>query len=340
MKLQPDQPTGPSPLKAHGFKFDVPVNAVAYSVDGGAFAFGLGNGQVHIVSGDQRRTVAVHTGAVPVLRAYEDGFISLSDDGTLKTISRDGVVADFADFKGAWTEAMAVHANGSVAVAVGKHVHLWTKRDAEVRILGPHDGSVTDVHFAPDGLGLAASHRDGVTLWAWPHYEPKSVRLAWKGAHLAVTISADKRWVVTAMQEGALHMWNVPLKRDYQMQGYWAKPTRMAWSPDRKWLGTSGSETVILWPFDKAGPEGREPMQLGWSNGALVTALAAHPDEAVMAAGFEDGGVVLLDIAQKKAFTAAGPSGQAVTSIAFSPQGASFIAGTAQGGGVLFDFLP
>ena len=61
---------------------------------------------------------------------------------------------------------MAVHANGSVAVAVNKQVHLWTRRDAEPKILGPHGGSVTDICFAPDGLGLAASHRDGVTLWA------------------------------------------------------------------------------------------------------------------------------------------------------------------------------
>jgi WD40 repeat protein len=328
----------PSPLKATAFKFDAPVNSATFTLDGDAFAFGLGDGSVHIVRGSERKTVKAHSGAVPALRAYDDGFISLSDDGTLKIIRIDGNIKDFADFKGAWTERMAVHDNGSVAVAVGKNVHLWTKREASPRILGPHDGSVTDICFAPDGLGLAASHRDGVTLWAWPHFEPKPMHLAWKGAHLAVTMSADKKWIVSAMQEGALHMWNLALKRDYQMSGYWTKPTRMAWSADRKWLGTSGSESVIIWPFDKQGPEGREALQLGWSNTTFVTAVASHSEEPVMAAGFEDGAVVLIDLANKKAFNAAAPSGHAVTVIMFSPMGTAFIAGTAQGGGVVFDF--
>ncbi len=326
------------PLKSIGYTFAAPVNSTAFSVDASAYAFGLGDGSVEIFHDNARRNVKVHSGAVPALYAYDEGFISLSDDGTLKTIATDGTVHDFADFKGAWTEKMAVHVNGSVAVAVGRHVHLWTRRDAAPKILGPHEGSVTDIHFAPDGMGLAASHRDGVTLWAWPHFEPQPMRLAWKGAHLAVTISSDKRWVVTAMQEGAIHLWNVPIKRDYQMSGYQTKPTRMVWSADRKWLGTSGAETVVIWPFDKQGPEGREPIQLGWSNGAMVTALAAHHEEPVMAAGFGDGAVILLDLMNKKAFNAAAPSGHIVTTITFAPTGGAFLAGTAQGGGVLFTF--
>ena len=327
-------------LKAINFKFDAPVNSVCFAHDGVTMGMGLGDGSVHIagIQGLVRTTVKPHTGAVPRIFPYDDGFISLSDDGTLKTVSIDGDIKDFADFKGAWVERMDVHANGSVAVANGKNIHLWTKRDAEPKIIGPHDGSVTDVCFAHDGMGLVASHRDGVTLWAWPHYEPQSMKLAWKGAHLAVTVSRDKKWVVTGMQEGALHLWNVGLKRDYQMRGYWAKPTSLAWSADKKWLATSGSETVIIWPFDKMGPDGREPIQLGWSNATFVTAVAAHPDDNVFAAGFEDGAVIFIDLESKKAFTATAASGHAITALAFSPDGQSLAAGTANGGAGRFDF--
>ncbi len=326
-------------LTAIAYKFDAPVNAVAYTRDASAYAYGLGNGNIHIVSGDERKTVKAHTGAVPVIKPYDENrFISLSDDGTLKIISADGSIADFADFKGAWTESMDAHKSGAVAVAVGNKVHLWTSETAEVRIIGPHDGQVNSVCFSADGLGLAAAHRNGVTLWAWPQFEPQPFVLPWKGAHLAVTVSSDKRWVVTAMQEGALHMWNTALKRDYQMRGYWTKPTSMVWSADKKWLGTSGSETVIIWPFDKMGPEGREPLQLGWSNATFVTAMAAHPTDNVMAAGFADGAVVMIDLASKKAFSATAPSGHAVTALAFSPSGDSLIAGSANGGGACFLF--
>ena len=324
-------------LKATAYQFDAPVNALAHTHDGAAYAFGLGDGHVHIIHGDARKTVKAHNGAVPVLKPYaQDQFLSLSDDGTLKLISIDGTITDFADFKGAWTESMDVHKNGAVAVAVGNTVHLWKSQTATPRILKPHDGQVNSVCFAADGLGLVAAHRNGVTLWTWPQFEPIPLPLLWRGAHLAVTLSADKRWVVTAMQEGALHMWNLGLKRDYQMRGYWTKPTSLVWSPDKKWLATSGSDTVIIWPFDKMGPEGREPLQLGWSNGAFVTALAAHPNLNIMAAGFADGAVVMLDLEGKKAFTASGASGHGVTALAFAPDGASLIAGVANGGGVCF----
>lgn len=327
-------------LKATAYNFDAPVNHGCFSNNGLACAFGLGDGHVHVVRGDQRSTIKAHTGAVPIIKPYgQDGFMTLSDDGTLKHIDGADTLHDVADFKGAWTERMDVHDNGSIAVAVGRHVYLWTRIDAEPKVIGPHDGTVNDVHFAPDGMGLAAAHRDGVTLWAWPHFEPQPMQLPWKGAHLAVTVSADKRWIVTAMQEGALHMWNVALKRDYQMRGYWAKPTQMAWSADRKWLGTSGAESVILWPFDKGGPDGREAMQLGWSNATFVTAIAAHPDAPIMAAGFEDGAVVMLDLAQRKAFSAGVATGHAVTTLAFAPAGDSLLAGRARGGGVIFSLM-
>ncbi|HEY8964228.1 MAG TPA: hypothetical protein VIN59_07190 [Alphaproteobacteria bacterium] len=329
-------------LLAHGYKFDAPVNTCAFSKDSSHFAFGLGDGHIILVNtatpeGDRIR-VKAHHGAVPALYAYGDGFLSLSDDGTLKTIAFDGTLKDIADFKGAWTDKVAVHdKTGAIAVANGKNIHLWTARDAEMRIIGPHPFGVNDVCFAADGMGLAAAHRDGVTLWAWPHFEPQSNHLPWKGAHLAITVSQDKKWIVTAMQEGALHMWNVSLKRDYQMRGYWTKPTKMAWSGDGKWLGSSGSETVILWPFDKQGPEGREALQLGWSNGAMVSALVGHPNQNVMAAGFEDGALLLLDIKTRKAFNLSAPSGHPVTATAFARDGFKVIAGVQNGGAIYVD---
>lgn len=329
-------------LMAHGFQFDAPVNSVCFSSSGDVFAFGLGDGAVILVRADEptgaRIRVQAHTGAVPVIHAYQGGFLSLSDDGTLKVITLDGVATPMAEFSGAWTEAMAVHPKtGAVAVAVGKHIHLWTAAGADMRVLGPHDSTVNGLAFAADGKGLAAAHRDGVTLWAWPHFEPQSTHLPWKGAHMAVTVSADKRWIVTAMQEGALHMWHMGLKRDYQMRGYWNRPTSMAWSHDGKWLGTSGAEAVVLWPFDKAGPEGREALQLGWSNGTLVSTLAAHPSAPVMVAGFEDGGLVLLDIKAKKAFNLSAPSSVPVTCCAFAATGGRIAAGSQNGGAVFVD---
>lgn len=329
-------------LLAHAFKFEAPVNSSAFSADGAHFAFGLGDGGVVIAKTDtptqDRVFVQAHTGAVPQIAAYGDGFISLSDDGTLKIISVTGEVTLKADFSGAWTESMAVHAKtGAVAVADGRKVHVWMSYEADVYILPAHNSTINGLSFTNDGKGIACAHKDGVTLWAWPHYEPQPIELEWKGAHMAVTLSHDRRWVVSAMQEGALHMWNMALKRDYQMQGYWVRPTSMAWSADGKWLATSGADAVVLWPFDKAGPEGREALQLGWSNGSIVSQVAAHPGQPVMVAGFEDGGVALIDVRAKKAFNLSAASGSPITTCAFAGDGAKLIAGSQNGGAIFVD---
>lgn len=327
-------------LTAHALTFDAPVNACAFNKNNTHAAFGLGDGCIKIIDAitpsNERISVDAHSGAVPKLFAYgDDAFVSLSDDGTLNTLGPDGSLDTIASFNGAWTEKMAVHDNGAVAVAVEREVHLWMTPGSDVQILGPHDSTVNDIAFAPDGLGLAVAHRDGVTLWAWPHYTPQSNHLPWKGAHLAITISPDKKWIVSAMQEGALHMWNLALKRDYQMRGYWAKPTAMTWTHDHKWLATSGAEAVILWPFDKAGPDGREAVQLGWSNGALVTCVTAHPHAPVVIAGFEDGAVSLLDVKENKTYGISAASGHAITTLSFSDDGDRLLAGSQNGGALL-----
>lgn len=329
-------------LMAHAFKFDAPVNSSCFAADGEHFAFGLGDGGIVIAKTatptQDRIYVQAHTGAVPQIAAYGDGFISLSDDGTLKTISVNGEVTLKADFGGAWTESLCVHhKTGAVAVADGRKVHLWMSYESDVYVLPAIESTVNGICFTADAKGMACAHRDGVTLWAWPHYEPQPIKMPWKGAHMAVTMSADRRWVVTAMQEGALHMWQMALKRDYQMRGYWVKPTSMAWSADGKWLGTSGAEAVILWPFDKAGPEGREALQLGWSNGTLVSAIAAHPKENIMVAGFEDGGLALVELKTKKAYNLSAASGSPITTCSFANVGGRVIAGSQNGGAVFVD---
>ena len=73
------------------------------------------------------------------------------------------------------------------------------------------------------------------------------------------------------------------------MSGYSAKVRSMAFTAGGKWLATSGSEQLILWPFgSKDGPMGKQPrMVLPYDK--RVVAVACHPQQEIVAAGFEDG---------------------------------------------------
>jgi WD40 repeat protein len=71
----------------------------------------------------------------------------------------------------------------------------------------------------------------------------------------------------------------------------------VSWSPDGKWLATSGADACILWPFQgKDGPMGAEPRECGVRAGVQATRVAFHPTATVIAVGYEDGMVLLCRV--------------------------------------------
>ena len=114
--------------------------------------------------------------------------------------------------------------------------------------------------FFPKGFRLAIAHYNGATLWFPNAAGAQPERLEWKGSHLGVTISPDGKFLITTMQESTLHGWRLADAKHMRMSGYSARVRSLSWSADGEFLATSGSEQLILWPFDgKDGPMGRQP---------------------------------------------------------------------------------
>ena len=159
---------------------------------------------------------------------------------------------------------------------------------------------------------MPSAHYNGATLWFpnAPNATPEI--LAWKGSHLAVTFSPDGRFLVTAMQEPTLHGWRVVDGRHMRMAGYAAKVRAIAWSTGGKWLASSGSDQLVLWPFaGKDGPMGKEPRLLAPTDKRVV-AVACHPTQDVVAVGYENGLVLLVRIDDGAEIVASKPGGAAV----------------------------
>src|SRR3981189_3129700 len=117
--------------------------------------------------------------------------------------------------------------------------------------------------------------------------------LEWAGSHLAVTFSPDNKFLVTAMHEPALHVWRLADHRDMGMSGYPGRVRSMSWSAGGKSLGTSGADTVIIWPFaSQDGPMGKEPAMLA-PLPARVSVVACHPKQDILAAGYSDATIPL-----------------------------------------------
>ena len=299
-------------------------------------AFALADGGVLLAKGAETHRVLAQPVGVGLSVACE-GKLRLTggDDGRVVATGPDGASAQLAEAGGAWIDALALHAGGSFAYAAGKKVRSVDEKGRIRTFDAP--STARGLAFAPKGYRLAVAHYNGVSLW-YPNLEPKPELLDWKGSHLDVTWSPDGRFVVTSMQENALHGWRLAPDRGHmRMSGYSAKPRSFAWSFGGAWLATSGADAAIVWPFDsKEGPTGRAPRECGLRH-ARVTKVAFHPNVNVLAIGFEDGCVLLVrfdDGAELLVRRAAEDSG--VTALAWDKSGTHLAFGGRDGqGGIL-----
>jgi WD40 repeat protein len=259
-------------------------------------------------------------------------FVAGSDQGELASVDRDGSINRLANEGGKWIDAIAIRADGAIAWSAGSTVRSREQTGVVRSFVAP--SSVRGLAFHPKGYRLAASHYNGVSLW-YPNVEAPPEVLSWKGSHLEITISRDGRFIITAMQENALHGWKLPEKKDMRMSGYPAKSRSLSWSHDGHWLATSGAPACVVWPFQaKNGPLGQAPRECGVRQ-SRVSQVAFHPHALVVAIGYDDGWVLLCRLTDGaeilvRAPTSAAVSG-AITALAWEPNGRRLGIGTRTG---------
>ncbi|WP_453998530.1 WD40 repeat domain-containing protein [Afipia felis] len=298
-------------------ELQAPATAVHFIGDVAAFV----NGEETVVLVDDK-TVAmplkIHGGGI--LCAASDGkrLVTGGDDGRVMAVDAKGHIEKLAtDARRRWIDNVAFHTDGTVAWSAGKTAFVKTKD-----VVKPFDApsTVGGLAFAPKGLRLAIAHYNGVTLW-FPNMAAKPEVLEWKGSHLGVAFSADNRFLVTAMHEPALHGWRLADAKHMRMTGYPGRVRSMSWGVGGKFLATSGADTVILWPFgSKDGPMGKEPAMLAPLQ-AKVTAVACHPKNDILAAGYSDGTILMVRVQDGAEILVRRNKGMPVAALAWNAKG-------------------
>jgi WD40 repeat protein len=282
-----------------------------------------------LFGGDSPRRVEIHMGAI--LASASDGtrIITGGDDGNLIETNPDGEQRVLAsDNKKRWVDQVAIGPDSAVAWSAGKTAHVLTGK-AEERHFDAAS-TVAGLCFAPKGFRLAIAHYNGATLW-FPKTDAAPERLEWKGSHLGVTISPDGKFLMTCMQEPMLHGWRLADGKHMRMSGYSARVRSLSWTSGGEFLATSGSEQLILWPFEgKDGPMGRQPKILARTE-ARVAVVASHPRQPVVAVGYADGAVKLVRIDDEALILVRQTDGHAVSALAWDGTGQTLAFGTESG---------
>src|SRR5579871_855521 len=255
--------------------------------------FALGDEALLFATGtDEPHRVAVHAGGILATASDGKRIVTGGDDGKVMATTGHGSSETIAaDARHRWIDHVAIAPDGTVGWSAGKEAFAQSRRGEPRRLEAP--STVGGLAFAPKGLRLAIAHYNGVTLW-FPNVEANGEFLQWAGSHLGVSFSPDNKFLVTAMHEPAMHGWRLADNRHMRMTGYPGRVKSMSWSADGKFLATSGADTVILWPFaSKDGPMGKEPAMLAPLQ-ARVTAVACHPKQNILAAGYGEGTVLMV----------------------------------------------
>lgn len=321
------------------------VVAARFSRDNRTVAFALGDGTVRIVDLGEPgtwTTVEAHDGAILSLAPDTGprGFITGGDDGTVKRVDDQGKVQTLTSHGMKWVEHVATYAlekgRGLIAASVGKVVHLFDEAGRKLKEW-THPSTVTGLTFDAKGKRVAASHYNGASIWFVAAKTDTPRKLDWKGSHIGIAFHPEGEAVVTAMQENALHGWRLADGQHMRMSGYPAKSQSLSFSRKGRWLASSGSDAMVLWPFHGGGPMGKAPLELAGGDGVTCQQVAAHPTLELVAGGFADGLVVGAEIDSSRIIPIAPPEHGAVTALRWSDTGTHLAFGTETGFAVIID---
>ncbi|MDK9696680.1 MAG: WD40 repeat domain-containing protein [Siculibacillus sp.] len=306
------------------------AHVVACGFLGEAAVFALGDGRVVIRVDGADRTVPAHDGGLlaAIFTANGEALLSCGDDGRIARTIADGTSETLFEKKGKWLDQLALGPQGAIACAAGRTA--WVRLAGGEIVEFGHEKSVGGLSFLPKGSRLAVATTDKVVLH-WVTAKGAPVDMPWKGAHTGVTVSPDGKFLVTTMQEPAMHGWRIDDMKHMRMSGYPTKVKSVSWSAKGRFLASSGANAAILWPFfTKDGPMGKNPLQLG-PRDRIVTRVACHPSEDVVALGYDDGMVMAVRFGDAAEVLLRRPGEAPLTALAWDGAGVRVGFGTESG---------
>ena len=312
--------------------YDFGAYVVAALLSRAGAAFALSDGTVRFEGGE---VVHAHEdGAIlcAALHPSGSGVVTGGDDGRLMWSQPTGATV-LADAGARWIDAVATSpVSGLSAFAAGRERHVRDGADPGFARSFRHDRSLADLAFDPKGRRIAAATYGGAVLWYARIADQKPQMLRWAGSHIGVLWSPDGRFLLSAMQENALHGWRLSDAKDMRMGGYPSKVKSMAFLAEGRMMATSGAAGAVVWPFAGAnGPMGKEAVEVAAElagEGAGVTRVAAVPSATLMAAGLSDGRIWAADLKGTGRNLVKAERGGAISTLAVSGDGRRWPGGT------------
>ncbi|WP_428031724.1 WD40 repeat domain-containing protein [Ancylobacter sp.] len=348
-------------LLARQWRLDAEVQACAFTRDGARLAFALGDGTLALASMDDpeaagtrwhmsiengRSTIAprarpvaapvkVSVGEGPLrLAAFgPSGFLLGGATGRVVRVEADGAVRVVVEHDRGGVDAMATSpaslSDQAAFVAASGSVTRYHANGYTARAMARYDGTARTVAVSPDGqsVTLGFEARLSIVDVASGAREPFEIA---GGPVEALSWSPDGRRLAAGLLDGGVALIDIADRRLLRLPDYPAPVRTLDWSDDSRQLVTGGAFRTIVWAVGQ-GSERPGTLETGRSGFVAVEAARLHPRLPLVAAGYENGMIVVMAIGHRDELVIRDPAPGGLRDLRWSPDGEHLAFHAAQG---------
>ena len=350
-------------LLGRSWQLDSPVVDLTFDNSDGAVAFALADGSVAIAktkdtepaakririsAEDGRQSILPRTKPLPpiarisvqertpvALTAYgKHGFVIGDASGALTSLTIGGERTPFSAPLDAPIIALDhAPATGDLACVTGdRHVVLIRRGETEPTAL-EHATAIGALAFSPDGQQLAVACDDQVTLWKVAEKPEKQIELTPCQNPISLAWSPDHKKLALGQEKAGVTVWQLDGKDHITLLDYPAPVRSLAWTDDSDTLATSGAFRLIAWPLNQLKSNGVDPTSLDTGKPSLtvVEAICRHPTRPLIAAGYENGMLIITQIGKPDELVIKTEGQGAISTIRWSGSAGYVALGSSQG---------
>ena len=359
-------------LLGRSWELDAPVVDLTFDNSSGAAAFALADGSVAIAKvkdsepAAKRIRISAESGSSsilprtkplpPIIRlsvqenkpvAMTDygkhGFVLGDVSGRLTSVTPGGECTPFSKPLDAPITALD-HAltTGDLACATADHRVILIRRGGGEPEVLQHETAVGALAFSPDGSQLAVACEGQVKLWDIAEKPNKTAELAPCQGAVTLAWSPDQSKLALGLEKDGATVWQPADDTVLSLPDYPSAVRSAAWSQDGDNLVTSGAFRIISWPIDSLKTNGVHPTSLDTGKPSLATvdALALHPTRPLIAAGYENGMLIIAQIGKTDEMVIKAEGQGAIGSIQWSGNAGYVATGSDKGLAAIIELPP
>jgi len=277
----------------------------------------------------------VQDGTPVTLTAYgKHGFVMGDGSGALNSLTIGGERTPFSKPLPAPITTI-VHApeTGTIACATADNrVHLLRGPKVDTEVLD-HDTSIATMAFSPDGQHLSVACKEAVTQWKVDKTCTRQGDLTPSRSPANLAWSPDQTHLALGQHEDGVTIWSMDDNEPIALPDYPAPVRSLAWSENGDNLITSGAFRIIAWPTNilKKNDESPTSLDTGKPSLATIEAVAPHPSRPLVAAGYENGMLIIAEIGKQDELIIKTEGQGAITVVKWSKDAGHLAIGSDQG---------